>query len=201
MRKVDHFEACERSNFFLVGHGSYPLSFPNSAAPTILTSHVRVDQAKQILKLSLSSSENEIRALYLPYVSSSCSMRILDTGHCEHCGKAFGYFLINSGCGKTAELSVYDKRMPKLLRDCPPFREICVELEQYIQPCQSGGAFKKGATPRCPHYVQPLSAEAATALIEMNAPGVKKGWACQKNWHDTNCIVIENRLDSNNFRI
>ena len=138
-------------------------------------------------------------------------MRNLDSGRCEHCGKQFGYYLIHSGfndtsyaycsdCGMTAELSVYSSRMPKLPQDCDPFREICVELERHIQSCQCGGTFKKGASPRCPHCKQPLSAEAAAAYIEENAVGTKKGWVWQRNWHDTYGIVIENRFVTDNFK-
>jgi hypothetical protein len=107
-------------------------------------------------------------------------MRKLDTGQCDHCAKQFGYYLILSGfddssyaycsgCGATAQLSLYDKRMPKVIQDCPPYREICVELERYIRPCNCGGTFKKGNSPRCPHRKQPLSAEAAAKYIEKNA--------------------------------
>jgi hypothetical protein len=99
----------------------------------------------------------------------------------------------------TADLSIYDKRMPKL-HDCAPYQEIPVELEPYIQPCQCGGTFKKGALPRCPHCKQPLSAEDATNYIEKNALGTKNGWLWQKNWQDTYCIVIENKLVSDNFK-
>jgi hypothetical protein len=138
-------------------------------------------------------------------------MRNLDSGECEHCGKQFGYYLIHSGfndtcyayctdCGMTAELSVYSKEMPQLPSDCDPFREICVELEPHIQSCMCGGTFKKGASPRCPHCKQRLSAEAATIYIERNAPGTKGGWAWQKHWHDLYCIVIENRFVTNNFK-
>ena len=138
-------------------------------------------------------------------------MRKLDTGQCERCTKEFGYYLIHSGfnnssyaycsgCGMTAHLSLYGKRMPKILKDRSPYQEVWVELEQYIQPCQCGGAFKKGASPRCPHCKQPLSAEAAATYIERNALGTKKGWVWQKNWHDTYSIVIENTFVSDNFK-
>src|SRR5690348_17402033 len=120
-------------------------------------------------------------------------MRNLDPGECEHCGKQFGYYLIHSGfndsfyaycsdCGMTADLSIYSNRMPKLPKDCHPFREICAELEPYIEACGCGGRFKKGSSPRCPHCKQPLSAEDAATYIEKNAPGTKVGWVWQRNW-------------------
>ena len=139
-------------------------------------------------------------------------MRKLDIGQCEYCAKHFGYYLIHSGfndsfyaycsdCGTVAQLSLYDKRMPRLVQDCPPYQEICAELEPYIRPCQCGSAFKKGATPRCPHCKQPLSAEVAATYIEKNASGTKKGWVWQRNWHHTYFIVIENNLVSDNFKV
>jgi hypothetical protein len=72
-------------------------------------------------------------------------------------------------------------------------------MESYIQPCECGGRFKRGAAPRCPHCCQPLSAESATSYIESNAPGTKKGWHWQRNWSGIYCIVIENNRVDNNF--
>jgi hypothetical protein len=133
-------------------------------------------------------------------------------GQCEHCGKQFNYYLIHSGfndsfyaycavCGMTAELSIYDQRMPKNYGGCPPFQEICEKLEPYIQPCACGGTFKKGAAPRCPYCLKPLSAETAAIYIERNALGTSKGWRWQRNWHDTYCMVVENRLVTDIFKV
>jgi len=138
-------------------------------------------------------------------------MRKLDPGQCEHCGKQFGYYLVHSGfsdicyayctdCGMIAGLSIYSMEMPSLPSGYHPFQEICVELEPHIQPCACGGTFKKGASPRCPHCNQPLSADAAAIYIERNAPGTKGGWALQRNWHDLYCIAIENRFVTDNFK-
>jgi len=102
-------------------------------------------------------------------------------------------------CGMTAILSLWDKRMPKLPGPWGQ-QEIPVDLEQYLRACECGGAFKKGAVPRCPHCSQALSAEAATAYIETNAPGTTRGWRWQRNWHDVYCIVIDNKRVMNNFR-
>jgi hypothetical protein len=138
-------------------------------------------------------------------------MRELSTGNCENCHRTFGYYLGHCGfgncsyaycekCGKTAILSMWDTRMSKL----PPGvsqQEICAEWEPYMRPCECGGAFKKGALPRCPHCTQPLSAETAAAYIEANAPGTKKGWRWQRNWHATYFIVIENRVVNDTFKV
>ena len=139
--------------------------------------------------------------------------RVDSIGTCEHCGRPFGYWLCHSGfadcsyaycekCGMTAILSLWNKRMPKLSLGAGAWgqQEIPVELEQYLRPCECGGVFKRGASPRCPHCSQSLSAEAATTYIETNAPGSKQGWRWQRNWHDTYCIVIENRRVNDNFR-
>jgi hypothetical protein len=100
----------------------------------------------------------------------------------------------------TAILSLFDKRWPKLPPECVPQEEICVEMEAYLRPCECGGAFKKGTSPRCPRCNTPLSAETATSYIEENAPGTNKGWRWQENWHETYCIVIENIMAEDKFK-
>jgi hypothetical protein len=136
--------------------------------------------------------------------------RELSVGNCEHCHGQFGYYLIHSGfndsiyaycdsCGKTAILSVWDKRMPKL-PDCPQHQEICSAMEAYLQPCDCGGCFRQGAKPRCPRCGEALSAEAASSYIESNAPGAKAGWHWQGSWRKLYCIVIENKAIQDNFR-
>jgi len=138
-------------------------------------------------------------------------MRELFSGTCEHCRQTFGYYLCHCGfgdcsyvycekCGRTAILSMWFKELPKL-PPCAWQQEICAAWEPYLSPCECGGAFKKGASPRCPYCNQPLSADEATAYIESNAPGTKKGWRWQRNWQTTYCIVIENRLVNDNFNV
>lgn len=131
-------------------------------------------------------------------------------GTCEHCQREFGYWLAHCGfgdcvyaycdsCGKTAILSMWDKRMPKL-PNCPGQQGMCAEMKRHVQSCDCGGSFRRGATPRCPHCKQPLSSEVATSYIERNAPGAQKGWRWQQNWSGLYCIVIEDRRVDNNFR-
>ena len=142
-------------------------------------------------------------------------MRKLDTGRCETCGKTFGYYLIHCGfgdcsyaycdkCGCTAVLSYWSwdrsPNTPRLPDGCPPQQEICADWEPYLQSCECGGQFKKGASPRCPHCIERLSPELATTYIEKNAPGTKVGWTWQRNWHETYCIVIENRSVTDNYK-
>jgi|SRR5580658_366516 hypothetical protein len=64
----------------------------------------------------------------------------------------------------------------------------------------AAGYSKKSLFPRCPQYKHPLSAPIASQYIESNAPGTKKGWRWQVNWHATYCIVIENREVQDNFK-
>ena len=131
-------------------------------------------------------------------------------GTCEHCQQPFGYWLAHCGfgvcvyaycdsCGRTAILSLWDKRMPKL-PNCPGQQEMCSAMEPYVQPCECGGTFRRRSAPRCPHCAKPLSPEFATSYLEANAPGTKKGWRWQRNWSGVYCIVIEDRRVDNNFR-
>jgi hypothetical protein len=130
-------------------------------------------------------------------------------GTCEHCQQQFQYWLGHSGfgecvfaycdaCGKTAILSLWDKRMPSLPK-CPGQQEICSAMEAFIEPCDCGGRFKRGSAPRCPHCNRPLSAELATSYIEFNAPGTKKGWRWQRSWSGLYCIVVEDKRINDNF--
>jgi len=136
--------------------------------------------------------------------------RDLSIGTCAHCQQQFAYRLVHCGfgdsvyaycdtCGRTALLSTWDKRMPNL-PDCPGQQEMCSAMESYVEPCQCGGAFKKGCSPRCWRCKQPLSAEDATSFIESNAPGTQKGWRWQRTWSGTYCIIIEDKIIKNNFR-
>ena len=136
--------------------------------------------------------------------------RELSVGNCEHCHDQFGYWLVHCGfsdcvyaycdsCGRTAILSMGDRRMPTL-PDCPGQQEICSAMESHLQECECGGYFKKGAAPRCPRCGEPLSAQSAVSYIESNAPGTKSGWHWQKMWSGTYCIVIENKEIHDNFR-
>lgn len=137
--------------------------------------------------------------------------RTQSTGECEHCDKQFGYFLIHSGfadsvyaycgfCGRTAVLSIYDKRM-RGIGGCAPYQEICASVEPFLEPCECGGTFKKGASPRCPHCKKPLSAERATAYIERNVVAKNPVWRWQRNWNGLYCIVIEGQEVTDNFKI
>jgi hypothetical protein len=36
--------------------------------------------------------------------------------------------------------------------------------------------------------------------VEKNAPGSASGWRWQRNWQDTYAIVIEGRIQTDNFK-
>lgn len=133
-----------------------------------------------------------------------------NVGTCECCHQHFAYYLCHCGfgdcvyaycdsCGKTAILSMWDKRWPNL-PDCPVQQEICIAMESHLQPCECGGSFRRGSSPRCPFCSQPLSAAAAASYIEGNAPGTGKGWRWQRNWSGLYCIVIAGNRVDDNFR-
>jgi hypothetical protein len=135
--------------------------------------------------------------------------RELSIGTCESCNQQFGYWLSHCGfgnstyaycdlCGKTAVISLWNKNLPSL-PDCPPGQhEICSALEPYLLPCECGGTFKRGASPRCPNCNQPLSAERAASYIELNAPGANSGWRWQRNWSGLYAIIVaENWIEDN----
>lgn len=132
-------------------------------------------------------------------------------GTCESCNAQFGYYLIHSGfndsvyaycglCGKTAILSTLDKRFPKL-PDCPIYQEICDAMEPYLQPCDCGGHFRRGSSPRCPQCKAALGAEFAASYIEEGAPGAKSGWRWQQSWSGLYCIIIEEQCVTDNFSL
>src|SRR5215469_13380532 len=125
---------------------------------------------------------------------------------CEHCQSRFEYWLCHCGmvesmyaycdsCGKTAVLSEWDKRMPRL-RDCPGQQEICAAMESYLLLCDVEVVSKKERL----LDLHILSAELATSYIEANAPGSEKGWRWQRSWIGMYCIVIEDKRVMDNFR-
>ena len=125
-----------------------------------------------------------------------------DIGDCEHCNKEFGYYLIHNGfnessyaycdaCGLTALLDGW--KVPKSVH-MVPHQMITPELEPHLAPCQCGGSFKAGASPRCPRCRQVISAVRATEYIEREAEGAKKGWRWQRAWTGLYCIIIEDRV-------
>jgi hypothetical protein len=130
-----------------------------------------------------------------------------DVGTCDSCAKQFQYQLIHNGfnetayaycdsCGRTAFLDPWFSRIPPDAQ-LKIHGAINMEAEPLLAHCDCGGAFRADASPRCPQCQAQLSAEAATAYIEANAPGTAKGWRWQRSWSGLYCIVIEGRSAQN----
>ena len=131
------------------------------------------------------------------------------TGTCEHCNRSFRYSLVHNGfngssyaycgnCGLTALLSEW--RVPPGV-SMPPFAPISHDNEGSLQPCPCGGSFVSDSSPRCPHCRAVLSAELAADYIERQAAGTTEGWKWQRNWRGCYCIIIENRIVKDNWRM
>jgi hypothetical protein len=131
-------------------------------------------------------------------------------GECEHCGQKFSVELLHCGfgeccygycerCGNTAILSGWSKQWPKDVK-CTQ-AEMPAEMELHLRPCECRGRFAKGASPRCPHCKQSLSADKAAEWIEAQSPGVRKGWRWQRNWHGLYCVVVQGHRVADNFTI
>jgi hypothetical protein len=125
-----------------------------------------------------------------------------DIGDCEHCKKQFGYYLVHNGfndsayaycdtCGATALLSGWT--VPKNIH-MVLHQNITPEVQPHLAPCHCGGSFHAGASPRCPHCRQILSAVLAADYIESQVEGTQKGRRWQRSWTSLYCIIIENKV-------
>ena len=132
-------------------------------------------------------------------------------GTCEECHKRFEYELVHNGthnssyaycdrCGCTAILDMTDSRFPVDMLKQSAYRAIAEGMEEHLKKCDCGGAFKAGATPRCPHCKEALSPTRAAMYIESNAPKTAHNWRWQMNWTGNYCMIIESRQVRNNFR-
>jgi len=130
-------------------------------------------------------------------------------GTCDHCGENFEFEIFHNGFGDTsyaycdtrsmtAILSGWNKRWPSGVK-CTQ-AEIAPEMQPHLKPCECGGRFTKGNSPRCPHCKQPLAAEKATEHIERQSPGTQKGWSWQRNWSGIYCAVVDGRQVANIFQ-
>ena len=135
-------------------------------------------------------------------------MRTDGTGTCDSCNRSFNYSLIHNGfndsvyaycdqCGITALFNMY--QVPKVI-DAGSHGPITPAAEELTRPCDCGGHFRRGASPRCNHCKAILSAERAADYIERNAPGWAKGWRWQRSWNGAYAIVIEGRFVDGTWR-
>lgn len=138
-------------------------------------------------------------------------MAILLKGKCEHCQREFNYQLWHAGfsdisyaycdaCGSIATFNYQGENRLYLPPITAAYQEINKEFEPLLSPCVCGGRFKKGASPRCPHCKEPLSAEHVASYIEANSSGTAKGWRWQRNWSGLYCIAIEDPSSCGDLR-
>jgi hypothetical protein len=99
----------------------------------------------------------------------------------------------------TAMLGIYSKRWPANIKQAHGL--ISAEMELHLQPCQCGGRFIRGSSPKCPQCKQLLSADKATGYIEAQSAGTAKGWHWQRNWQGLYCVIINERRVQDNFKI
>ena len=122
-----------------------------------------------------------------------------DRGECENCNLVFAYELWHAGfgdltyaycdtCGMTATLDHWNPEVSKITGLSAGCGEIENSAEQFLLPCQCGGKFRKGSTPRCPYCNKALSADFAAGYLEKNSA---RGWQWQRSWSGLYCIVIE----------
>jgi len=129
-------------------------------------------------------------------------------GTCEHCGDTFPYSLIHNGFNDSSYAYCDSCGLTALLDGWKIPEGVSIKLHTVIQakdevlllPCECGGKFQSGASPRCPHCQKPLSAELAESWIEENAPGTAKGWRWQCSWTGLYCILIDKKIVKDNWK-
>jgi hypothetical protein len=130
-------------------------------------------------------------------------------GICDLCTKTFDYYLAHNGFGDSA-YAYSDSTCYTCLLDSwkvPPGinlqiqKKITTDIEDHLLPVPGGGRFRASAVPRCPHCNHTLDPIKATEYIEKNAEGTKSGWRWDRHWNGIYCIVIENKLVRDNWKI
>lgn len=132
-------------------------------------------------------------------------MFTLHKGDCEHCCRIYHYTLLHAGfgdysyaycdvCGMLATFSYSSSFLLSLPPLAVPHQVIEQSWEPFLLPCDCGGHFRSGASPRCVFCKEPLSAAHAAPHIERNSVGAGRGWRWQKNWTDVYCMAVENQL-------
>ncbi len=123
-------------------------------------------------------------------------------GDCEHCGQAYRYSLLDASfsdcsyaycdtCGQLAIISYSSSYMVSVPPISTPHQVIDVAWEPFLRACACGGAFRRGASPRCMVCRAELSATHAAAHIERNFTAGGRNWRWQGNWTGSYCIDIE----------
>ena len=138
-------------------------------------------------------------------------MFTLQKGDCEHCARTFRYALLNAvfgdffyaycdTCGALATVGSTNSILLTMPKTDLSNQAIIPEWEPYLKACVCGGAFRRGASPRCLYCDKTLSAEIAAPHIEKNTVGAPRGWHWQRNWTDTYCLAIEDPKKPGNLR-
>jgi hypothetical protein len=132
-------------------------------------------------------------------------MVLLKKGDCEHCHRNYRYSLWHSGfgdnsyaycdqCGMLATIAYSNRLVADFPTPSSQFQEIDTVWEPLLRPCECGGEFRKGSSPRCPHCHLALSPFYAAAHMEKQAVGVR-GWQWQRSWSGVYCMAIEDPND------
>jgi hypothetical protein len=123
-------------------------------------------------------------------------------GDCEHCGQIYRYSILHAGfgdysyaycdtCGNLATIGYSSSHVLTMPQISSPHQVIDAEWEPFLRPCDCGGHFRKGASPRCVFCTRMLSADHAASHIERNFIAGGRGWRWQRNWTDVYCMDIE----------
>lgn len=129
-----------------------------------------------------------------------------------------------SKCGMTALLDTGHQGRP--VDGLPPDRAITSGGEKFLAPCECGGAFLPGASPRCPHCDQKLSAEAMAEWLEPGSEeretlvadalqraeklpkvlrdqvrgSMDKAFRWQRDWEGLYALIVDERVVHNPWR-
>jgi len=124
-------------------------------------------------------------------------------GKCETCGEKFKSELIHNGfndsayaycskCGITGLIDGWRKDIPESA-NFKAHGQITEETQMLLAPCECGGTFLRGSSPRCPKCRNELSPDAAATWIEDQSPGTEKGWRWQNTWDGLYAIVVNDK--------
>ena len=134
-----------------------------------------------------------------------------DSGVCDKCSASFDYFLLHNGfnnsayaycseSGCVAILNGYCDQIPAGV-ELTVHRSINAEIEIHLECCKCGGTFRSSSAPCCPSCKKRLSADAARAYIEQNAPGTAKGFRWQNNWSGLYCVIVDQCVVYDNWKL
>ena len=129
-------------------------------------------------------------------------MVIAKKGDCEHCGRFYRYTLWHSGfgdnsyayCDACGMLGILNYLNPHVAGFPPLISAVCRDRDivgAVLEPCACGGHFRRGASPRCPSCLEPLSPLHAAPHIEAQATGAGRGWQWQRNWSGVYCMAMD----------